>query len=507
MTAAVPDNPRHNVRLLLVLTGCAALLRFVLLGAFPDIVADEGLWTNSSKNYVAFGDWFMDGRTHMLLSPVFHWLSVVVFELFHPSIAGARAISALAGVASMLLLYLLTCRISGRQDFATITAIVFGFDAVSVLQSRLALIESLELCVCLAAAVLLVQRWRGATVAAGVLFGVALLTKVNAGFLLPVLVGFLFLRLAQAPDRDTLTPVREAGVFAVVSLLVAGAVYGVLYQTFPQQFIPAFKFQLDGVHFEGISHPIVRLGRFGLDPVQASRTIIALFRDSPFLMVLAVCGAGLSVVARPRGVELFGPWLIVGVGFFLCQMFQPVRYFYLVIPAFAFFAAVAIDRLAAGEFSGATLNRRMTIVVVGLYLVFNLGYVGMGAVANRGTKLQQVVQWVRANTQPTDRIMAAGYFCTDLPNRCYAHYLLARDMSQLTESIRKYQIDYVIFDSGEWHHDLGDSLAQHFAPVERWGFGTVYGVTPRPISSEEQPRPRHVARRAVPKITEPGPTR
>jgi len=479
MTDLVLDKPRDNVRLLLLLAGCAVLLRFVWLGSFPEIVADEGLWTNSSKNYVAFGDWFMDGRKHMLLSPVFHWLSVVVFKLDHPSIVSARVISALAGVVSILLLYILTWRVCERRDLAAITAILFGFDAVSVLQSRLALVESLQLCVCLAAGVLLVERWRGAAVAAGVVFGAALLTKVNAGFLLPVFIVFLLLRPASGADQGRLASAREAGVFAVVSLLVAGLGYGALYATFPREFVPAFAFQLDGVHFEEISHPIFRFGRFGLDPVQASRTTIALFRESPFLMVLATCGAALSLVTRPRGVELFGPWLTVGVAFFLCQMFQPVRYFYLVSPAFAFFAAVATDRLTGG-LSDATLRRRMTAAVVGLYLLFNVGYVAMGLVANRGGKLQQVVEWVRTHTQPRDRIMAAGYFCTDLPNRCYAHYSLARDMSQLEESIRKYSIDYVIFDNGEWHHDLGDSLAQHFAPLEHWAFGTVYRVAPQP---------------------------
>ncbi|MCH7876449.1 MAG: hypothetical protein IH965_14300 [Gemmatimonadetes bacterium] len=98
----------------------------------------------------------------------------------------------------------------------------------------------------------------------------------------------------------------------------------------------------------------------------------------------------------------------------------------------------------------------------------------MGAIANRGTKLRSVVTWAREHTAPTDRIMAAGYFCTDLPNRAYAHYYLARTPEQLLESIEEYEIDYVIYDNAEWDAELRTTLSSHFPEVRSWPFGAVY---------------------------------
>ena len=72
----------HPILALSLLLAVSAALRLLGLSAFPEIVADEGLWTNSSKNFLVFGDWFLDGRKYVFLSPVFHGLSGAIFSLF-----------------------------------------------------------------------------------------------------------------------------------------------------------------------------------------------------------------------------------------------------------------------------------------------------------------------------------------------------------------------------------------------------------------------------------------
>lgn len=481
MTPPPEAATRTRDRLLLAGLGLAVvLLRIAALSAFPEIEADEGLWTNSSKNFVAFGDWFLDSRTHLFLSPLYHALSAVVFGIAGPGIAAARAISALAGVLSTWLVYVLVLRVTDRRAVALVAAALLGFDELAVLLSRRALIESLQLCVALGSAVLLTHRgWRWAA-GAGAVFGLALLAKVNGGFLAAVFAAVLLARSVRDEGRFTPRTLLDAGAFAAGSLLVAGAGYGLLYGLYPDRFVSAFRFELDGEHFTRSAHALLRVGRFGLDPALAARTVIELFRESPFLMVLASCGAAVAAVSRPKGSGFFGLWLVVGAAFFLGQTFQPLRYFYLVWPALAFFGAVTLDALSRPEASGGLFGGRLPGAVLAIAVVFNVAYIGANAVTNRATMLHTVTSWAAGNLRSSDRVLAAGYFCTDLPVRAYAHYQLARNPEQLVETIDRLRIDYVIYDAAEWHRELGETLAARYPVVARWSFGAVYRVRPEP---------------------------
>ncbi len=461
--------------MLCLLIALSAALRLFALPAFPEIVADEGLWTNSSKNFVAFGDWFMDGRKHALLSPVFHALSVGLFEVFGPAIAIARLISAIAGTLSVLLLYGLVLRMTARRDLAFVTATLLGVTSGFVFQSRLALIESLQLSLLLGSALALARGGVRGALTGGLVFAVALLTKANAASFAVVLPFFL---VGSRRFRDVARDPAWLGccaVFAVVAFGVAAAGYGALYAAEPERFVAAFRFELDGVVFEGLSHPIVQLGRFGIDPVQMARSLLDLFRESPFLMVLATLGCVFTAILRRPPALAFAVWASFGTAFILVQLYQPLRYFHAMAPAYCFFAAVAI--LAWQEESPGS-TPRLARAALAVYVAFNLGYLLMNAVANPARKLASVTPWALANTRPGDRILAAGYLCTDLPNRAYAHYYMGSDMAQLAASIDRYAIDYVIVDVHEWSPTLRDGLAARYEKVQEWPFGQVYRVRP-----------------------------
>jgi hypothetical protein len=422
---------------------------------------------------VRFGDWFMDGRTHLFLSPVFHAVAVAAFAIWHPSIAVARTCNGVAGAISVWLLYRLVRATGGSARLAATTAVVFGLNEFTVLVSRRALIEPVELMFVLASAVAFAAGSVASAAIAGVLFALALLTKINAAFAAVVLVLWLVgppLVRGRFPARLDLL---RAVVFGTVALAIAGIVYGALYHWHPDLFVRAFKFELDGVHFEGQSHPLVRVGRFGLDPLQAARTILALVREMPFLMVLMVIGVVVSLVRRPPNATLFGTWLVFGMAFFLCQMFQEIRYFYLVLPAVAYFAALAVG---PPEGEAGPLARRTAGGVLIAYALFELAYIGMNGAANRSRRLPTVVAWASAHTRVDDPLLTAGYFATDVPNRAYAFYHLAGDSTQLLHAIRRYHIRYVIYDTGEWPAAWRPVLAAHFPEVQRWSFGSVYEV-------------------------------
>jgi 4-amino-4-deoxy-L-arabinose transferase-like glycosyltransferase len=462
----------------LALIGVAAGLRLIALAAFPEIQADEGLWTNSAKNFVEFGDWFLDGRTHLFLSPLFSLLSAISFRLLGPSIAAARLISAVAGVAAVALLYATVVRAVRNPQFALLVAVLFGVSEWSVIASREALIEPLQLCLCLWAVYLSLDARLSSVAGAGVVLALALLAKTNAIFLMGVLSANILLRARKGQRLTRARDWASVLILVMLALAIAGVVYAGLYREYPERFAQAFRFELDGVHFERESHPLFHIGRFGLDPIRSGRTLLALFREAPFLMVLAALGAGVWVIRRPPGSAVFALWLALGLPFFFLQIFQPLRYFYLVSPALAFSAALAIT-----EFGRApSLLRRqvppLVLVAAGIYVGFALLYLSASAVSNRARLLPAVIPWMTAHTPQDANVMAAGYFCTDLPNRAYAHYHLANTPEQLLESIRKLDIRYLIVDNREWAPSLRAAVEEHFGPpLHTWSFGAVYSTT------------------------------
>jgi 4-amino-4-deoxy-L-arabinose transferase-like glycosyltransferase len=495
MTPASGGRTAPRVALATVLAFALAF-RVAGLAHFPIVEADEGLWTRSAKNFLVFGDWFMDEHTHLLLSPVFHALELVAFAAAGPSIEVARLLSAIAGTASVLLVYVLVQRATARRDVALTTAIVFAFCQWTVVISRKALIEPVQLCAVLASACFLVRDgWKNA-LAAGVLMGVALLTKVNAAFIALVFGLYLLLPLAEASGRAAWRVyVGRAAVFAMSAVIVAGSVLGALARAYPDRFRAAYLYELDGVHFESLSNPIIRVGRFGLDPVQAARTIVELVREEPLLMVYCLLGMVVAFVARRRHSGLFMLWLGIGMPFLLGQMFQPLRYFVLLTPAFAFFAALFVCWLAEFE-PLSTGARKIAVGALGLYVAFDVAYVGMNAVASREVRIDAVVQWASTSSRSSDRILASALFCTDLPNPALGYYKLVKDRSDLLPALKRHRIDYVIVDSAEWPAALADEMALHFRPIARWPFATVYRVS-EPVDSNPIRAERSAARDAV----------
>lgn len=466
---------RH--RSVVVGTVCVALLlRTVALSRFPGLEADEGLWTRSSKNFVLYGDWFIDRHTHVFLSPLFHALTVIAYRAFGASTAVARGVSGLAGALSVALFYLLVRRVTKSSGTAITSAIIMAVTAWSVLLSRKALIESLELCGILATATLLSFDSSWAVIAAGLAFGAVLLTKVNAIFMLAPFCIYLLLSGSRGRSSALLSRRQwlHVSVFTATALASAGIVYALLYVSHPTQFVQAFRFELDGVHFQALSHPIVRFGRFGLDPIQDGRTALALLREEPFVFVLAAFGLTASFIERRSDTKLFVSWIAVGAVYFLAQMFQPERYFYLLMPPVAFFAALAVMRFSQSVPASSGAGRRMGRSVLGLLVAFEIAYLGMNALANPNTHFTAVIDWARQNTRPDDRVLASAMLCTDLPNRAYAFYRLANSAADLDPLIRRLHIQYVIVDDQEWPQDYVQAIAQRYSEVRRWPHATAY---------------------------------
>jgi hypothetical protein len=130
----------------------------------------------------------------------------------------------------------------------------------------------------------------------------------------------------------------------------------------------------------------------------------------------------------------------------------------------------------------------MAVPLLAVYILFNVGRVAMPIAASRGVKLQTVTEWAETHTQRNDVVLAAGYLCTDLTNRAYAHYRYVHNPREFEDSIRQLHVSYVVFDHDEWRPELGRYLKEHYPSLADWEFGSVYDVrdalATRPVAAE-----------------------
>ncbi len=136
---ALKTKGRKILALLLILL-LGAVLRFWGLGNNP-FIADEFLDINSSYGYFQTGDWkawdFNDGKQAVVngndardeRANVYKWQVAQVFRFFAPTEAAARSVSAVWGVLTVLIMYIVGWRLSGRKTVGLFAAFLF---AVSV---------------------------------------------------------------------------------------------------------------------------------------------------------------------------------------------------------------------------------------------------------------------------------------------------------------------------------------------------------------------------------------
>ena len=447
-------------------------VRVLFIGSFPRVQADEGLWTTSTKNFLLFGDWFMDERNHLFLSPVFHLFSLVPFSIFGPSIEAARLVSVLAGTLSVGLLYILALRLLGDRSIALVAALLMALDPWAVITSRQAMTESVLLLFVLATAVLLLGR-RREIVLAGVCFALAILTKLNAGALGIAFGGFLLLSSAQGLERGNWRGrVGDALTFGVVALGLAGVGYWAMAQIDPGRFVEAFGRELGGDHVtaEGSA-----TGRFAIVPARIGESVLEIIRMNPFLVPLAAIGATVVAATKKRpAVILLGLWAIVGLGFPLLLLYQPIRYFFPAIPALILLVAALLVALR----QPAPHGRLKVIAATAIVLAFSTAYLSMNFLVNRGNPASVVADWARENTDPDDILLLAPYLATDPPNRAYAHDIIGHFPGGLDEAIQELGVRYVIWDSAEWRPELREELRLRYREVHSWQFGAAFEVDP-----------------------------
>jgi len=208
---------------LLVLTGVLLCLR---LGATPLLGPDEPRYARVAVEMNRAHAWVLPtlgGRVWMEKPVLYYWLAKPALALFGETELAVRLPSALAGVVSVLFVFLVGCRLLGRRA-GFYSALIMATAVLAFVYSRAAAMDAL-LAACVTGAIglaalrLFEDAGPWTLVGAYALAGLATLAKGPLGILLPTLVfGTYWLTTRRKQDLTRLVSVGGLLAFAVVAV-------------------------------------------------------------------------------------------------------------------------------------------------------------------------------------------------------------------------------------------------------------------------------------------------
>ena len=165
---------------------------------------DEALNTYSARNMVLYGHWRMDDFFPLVVYPLVNYVMLLVFKLFGMGFVQVKLLSLLAGVASVLVIYLLVKEDAGHLA-GLLAGLVLATSFPLTMYSRLGLVESVQILFLLLTGLCYVRGlkrpWQMGL--AGLLSASSiLLVKVSAAFIAPALAtAFAWELFAARKDR------------------------------------------------------------------------------------------------------------------------------------------------------------------------------------------------------------------------------------------------------------------------------------------------------------------
>jgi hypothetical protein len=382
--AATGERPRDRKRFALLLAALlVAYLGFrvpVLRLDPPDSLVthyqdtcssiyDEGWWTANARQWALTGRFLGTGLDLVWVSPVFTVVESAAFAAEGVSLASARTVSLIAGAVSLWLLLALGSAgrdangITRRVAVAASLWMAFSFAAAHF--GRLALPETPGTAIGLAGAYLVVSGGAGRGFAAGLLAGLAFLTKPHFAFVAPALMASAAVLAVRRDERALPAALRVA----LGAAIPAGA-WAAVVAAHRTDAAPLLAFYHAGrwlLHAPAGAAALVR----AIKPFLQTLAVGVVYRHPllthlPLVLALAalavpaVVGAVLDSVHR-RDVSdasiVLGLWALAGGAAVSSLPFQPFRYFVPLFPALAWLAASTLFGAPPREPPDATAAR------------------------------------------------------------------------------------------------------------------------------------------------------
>ncbi len=199
------------------LLSLAALIRFFNISEPDSLVFDEVYYVDGANDLLDHGV-EVDGANpeFVVHPPLGKWLISIGIALFGDSSFGWRFSTALAGVISVLLLYLIALRLFRSESVALLAGSLLAIDGLAIVMSRTALLDNfLTLFILLAFYLLITRHFIGM----GLALGAALAIKWSALYFLALFIAIAFALTYRASKRELISTIATAPLALLVYLI------------------------------------------------------------------------------------------------------------------------------------------------------------------------------------------------------------------------------------------------------------------------------------------------
>ena len=401
----------------------AFFLRVWRLSSAPDIFGDEVLYVDIAVKLPQYGQLMAFGAPWFVHPPLFYMLQSTFFQFLGikgvtlSNVFNSRLTSAFYSSLTVLVVFALVTKVSNIK-IGAISAVVLAFEPYALKYSRLGLLESAVILFVTLALYMYYSADAGQNAKkflfGGVFFGLALLTKELAFYVLVVLVVWVLLMRFV-----TKTHFNVKGTLIFVStgvLMYLGYVAWALYTDAPA-FLSANSLLLQRavgiVRNTGYTAP--NYPSFMSDLVSSMNLYLMTYL---LVALSAVSCVYLLYRYRDRAAVMFTSWFVGSVIFFEgIGIHNPQFFTYLTVPA-AVVSGYTLGKLAL-EPHKLTLRLKklsyaavLLLIVVVSYNAF-VWYTADGTGSD--TAVAQSVRWIQANVPSGEKIWSAYSYQYFLP--------------------------------------------------------------------------------------------
>jgi endo-1,4-beta-D-glucanase Y len=513
--------------LLAVLMLVATLAHGINMFNYPalDRLDDEGIYISQAWAILREGSlspytyWYDHAPAGWIL--IAGWMALTGGPLaFGTALESGRLLMLTLNVAMVPLLYFLARKLGSSTPFAALGVFLFSVSPLAITYQRMVLLDNIMLFWVLISLNLLLDGWGRLSrlILSGSIFGIAILTKETAIFLLPAI---LYLAFQQRWGHQG----RFAFIAWLVPMIMVFSIYP-LYAALKGELLPAssaigyllFSNEMASNIFSSETQVSLteslkwQATRGGGGAFESGSMFYQLLRTNWLpLDPLLVMGGFLAILANL--VRGFRNRLALANG--LLGLF-PLIYLGRGGVVFDFYILFAIPFLALNlsslltSFHKRIYERRIAYWVAGLISVTALGYVFLSGPArplyqdSQEDPLREAVAWMKRNTNRDSRIILSDNLWTDLREpgfggpaftNAHSHWKVASDPEVYNTIFHNdwRTVDYIILTSGmrEVLNNTGNDLAlqalENSTLLQRWGnentFAEIWKVN-KPSPSE-----------------------
>lgn len=470
-------------KLLWGLLVAALVSHSVNMFGYPLYLGDEGIYTEQAWAVLRLGK--LAPYTYFYDHAPAGWLFLALWSMILPkgfltfgmTINSGRVLMLILHLVSAVLLFRVTIALSHSLLAATATTLMFTLSPLSVYYQRMVMLDNIMVFwLLLALFLMLYHGSRLVTVlGSGAAFGMAMLTKENAVFFLPVMA-YLLLRTVQTAHLR-----RFATAGWAFALVLVVSVYPLFAFLKSELFPSEFSFLLDSAPAEHVSligtigWQLQRSGGGILDPYsQFWRFFWTKWWAKDSVIIVAGMGAAalnllVGYLFRRREF-LVASLLCFSFGVYLARGSVMLEFY--VIPIIPFLA-VNFGMAVALLMGRARAVFALPVLTLGVLLMIGVFvYTARDHYLINLTRLQiQQLEWIRANIPASAVLVVDDDLWVDLHEpggggaiypRAHSHWKVAQDPAVQLQALKNdwRQVDYVVMsdDLLNTFHEVGETL-------------------------------------------------